>query len=537
MKILYIIIALAAVPLVFLTMYLRTNQGIKQRLGSFFIIRKIRPDFLKVRSIRDILLLLLRLAFAVLILLLVVNPSDVEAPGRKAVFHEAGKNEAVMGGGAYSLRLVAPAQTTDRFDEDLFFIKAFINNYKMKSGNASVIYNPSEKTIDSLKGNAIIFPHRKQAGNAFLKWIELFDFASLQNKETKIKDAGVAVRACYPIMVAGNADVKKLAMLDDGTVLAVSFVYKNARVLLFGAGLSGYWGDIGVSGWFADIIDGFLNNITVPENNDKEIKKDNDPHFGQVKSLLSFGMMLKLASVVFILELLLFIFRTIRLRKIMPIVFILLFSVSLYAEDFKFIELTPDGKPANTAMFLILRHELEEKTSVRISPDYYAAHSANALIQGKLPELPYLWITGCAVEGAFTDKLVMALSDFVDRGGIIFIDIGGTDAPCRQFYEGLALKAAGSPGLVRLPDDHPLYKSFFLLNSQRFSGADVSITTRRTAIILSENNLTQKILQRNDEALKTGVNIVLYMLSGNYKSDQIHTRQILNRLKKRELFR
>jgi hypothetical protein len=75
------------------------------------------------------------------------------------------------------------------------------------------------------------------------------------------------------------------------------------------------------------------------------------------------------------------------------------------------------------------------------------------------------------------------------------------------------------------------------MNSQNFRGADVSLTTKRSAIILSENNLRQRILSRNDDALKASVNIVLYMLSGNYKSDQIHTRQILNRLKKRELFR
>ncbi len=99
------------------------------------------------------------------------------------------------------------------------------------------------------------------------------------------------------------------------------------------------------------------------------------------------------------------------------------------------------------------------------------------------------------------------------------------------------MKVAGSPGLVRLTGDHPLYKSFYLMNSQNFRGADVSLTTKRTAIILSENNLRQRILNRNEDALKAGVNIVLYMLSGNYKSDQIHTRQILNRLKKRELFR
>jgi hypothetical protein len=226
------------------------------------------------------------------------------------------------------------------------------------------------------------------------------------------------------------------------------------------------------------------------------------------------------------------------------LIFILLITAMthvsrLYSEDFKFIELTMDGQQGNPAMFQVLKRELEEKTSVRITPNYYAAHSINLLAQGKLPELPYLWIIGCANTDGFSGKITQALSDFVERGGIIFADLSGagSNSSCRQFYEGLALKIAGSPGLVHLSADHPVYKSFFLMNSQNFSGADVSLTTKRSAIILSENNLKQRILNRNDDALKAGVNIVLYMLSGNYKSDQIHTRQILNRLKKRELFR
>jgi len=42
---------------------------------------------------------------------------------------------------------------------------------------------------------------------------------------------------------------------------------------------------------------------------------------------------------------------------------------------------------------------------------------------------------------------------------------------------------------------------------------------------------------KDEKALRTGINIVLYLLSGNYKSDQLHVRHILKRLKKRELFK
>jgi hypothetical protein len=538
MKIFYIIPALLAVPLVFFTMYLRTSYGIKQKLGSFFLIRKFKSDFLKVRSLKDIILLLSRLAFAILIIILIINPSDIEKPGRNTIFHEPAKDNAGKAG--YNIRLIAQSQATDRFDEDRFFLESFIKNYKTGAADVSLVYNPSEKIFDSLNGNVIIFPHRKQAGSAFLKWIELFDFSPIRVKEEKIKDTDIAVRAYYPITIASDK-VKKRVELNDGTVIAASFDYNGGRILLFGTGVSGYWGDMGVSGYFTDIIDGFINNITYAEKDGinilKNLEKNTVPDFGEVKSLLSFDTILKIASLVFLFELILFVFRSLCLKKILPLIFILLFSADLYAEDFKFIELTFDEMQSNAAMFRIIKQELEEKTSVKISPNYYAAHSVYSLLQGKLPEHPYLWIIGCAGMSGFPEKLSGALSDFIERGGILFVDMAGEGTQCRKYFDGLALKIAGNNGLSKLPADHPLYKSFFLMNSQNFSGADVSVTTKRTAVIISENNFKQRIINRNSDALKSGVNIVLYMLSGNYKSDQIHTRQILNRLKKRELFK
>ncbi len=539
MNIFYYILALAAVPFVFLTMYLRISSGTEQRLGSFFVIRKLKSDFLKVRSFKDVPLLSARLVFAIIIILIIFDPSEVGMPGRNTFFHEPA-DKANTAGAEYRLKLIAQAQATDRFDEDRFFLEAFVKNYKTGSAGVSIVYNPSEKTINSLRGDVIIFPHRKQAGNAFLKWIELFDFSPIRVKEEKIKDTDITLKSYYPIIIASDK-VHKRAELWDGTAIAVSFTHNNARILLFGAGVSGFWGDLGVSGYFTEIIDGFINNIPAAEKSGKKISKnagkDNVPGIGEVKSLLSLNMMLGIACFIFIFELILFLYRKIRFKKILSLIFILMIGGNLYAEDFKFIELTFSDKTDNAAMFRIIKRELEEKTSVRIARDYYAAHSAHSLIRGRLPDQPYLWIIGCADTGGSPEKLSAALSDFIERGGIIFVDAAGAGSPCRRFFDGLSLKIAGSPGLSRLPADHPVYKSFFLMNQQNFSGADVSVTTRRTAVIMSDNNLNRKILNGSGDALKAGVNIVLYMLSGNYKSDQIHTRQILNRLKKRELFK
>ncbi len=237
-----------------------------------------------------------------------------------------------------------------------FFWKHLLKITKTKSRNVTIIYNPSEKIIDSVKGDVIIFPHKKQAGNAFLKWIELFDFSPIKImgingvKESKIKDTDISVRACYPILIINSDKVKKLAELEDGTVIAASFAYNNGRVLLFGTGVSSLWGDMGVSGYFADIIDSFISNIPIPpkpeKNIQEKIQKDNDKKYGEVKSMLSFDTILKIASIVFLLELIVFIIKFLRARKAMLLIFVLLITASapLYAEDFKFIELTIDGQ-------------------------------------------------------------------------------------------------------------------------------------------------------------------------------------------------
>ncbi|MFH0976792.1 MAG: DUF4159 domain-containing protein [Spirochaetota bacterium] len=571
MSILFIILASIALPLVSFTIFLRTSHGQKLKLGSFFIIRNLSSDYPKVRSVKDILLLFLRLAFTAIIALLIFDPSDAGVPGRNTLYHSAGKASLNRQEYRYSLKLKAPGQAKDKFDEDLYFLEAFIKSYKIPR-EAVVIYNPDEKTADSIKNDTIIFPSQKQGGNAFLKWIDLFEFSDLRIKEARIKDTDVKIRAFYPIRILNSEKIKNYIQLEDGSVIAVSFMHNNHKVLLFGTGISGFWGDIGVSGYFIDIIDDFMSSLSLSEKPEEEPDRSDEGSPGEVRSLMSFGILLKIACFIFLAELILYLLQSIfnlnfsmadKLKQIheteekyspskllfngilklikrkkIVLLILLLFPSGLRAEDFKFIELTFDGHPANNKQFFsVIKRELEEKTSIRISPDYYATISSSSLSNGQLPELPYLWILGCP--DRLSQKLARALTDFIERGGIIFADLSGAGetSQCRAMLKEISLKISGSAGFLPLPKDHPVYKSFYLINSENLKGADISITTKRTAMIISENKIMQRMAVREDKALKAGVNIVLYMLSGNYKSDQIHTRQILNRLKKRELFK
>ncbi len=536
MNIVFIALALAAVPLVFLTMYSRTSEGIKIKLGSFFIIRKFKSDFLKIRSLRDISTLLIRLFCASLIIILVFDPSDVETPPRDTLLHDPGSMSKEND--KYSLKLIAPVQATDKFDEDRFFLESFVRNSRAGSGNISIIYNPSEKMIEKSNNDIIIFPARKQAGNAFLRWIELIDFSPLRTADLKIRDTDIYIKNYYPLLIKNSSIIKKYVELEDGSVITVSFEDSGRRILFFGAGISSFWGDMGVSGYFMDIIDDFISNVSLSDHAEKNLHRTDKPVSGQVKSRLSFSAILKTASLIFIIELAFFIFKSVRIRKTL-LLFLLLFpSTGLYAEDFKFIELNLSERPVNNSqVFFIIKRELEEKTSIRISPDFYIFHPYNSFIKGNLPEFPYLWITECGNPGRLSPEFAEALSGFIEKGGIVFIDLSSASPSCIKFFNDLGLKISGSPGLNVLAQDHPVYKSFYLIKPERLTGADVSVSTKRTALIISENNLIKRIYSRDGNAVKTGLNIVLYMLSGNYKSDQIHTRQILNRIKRREFFR
>lgn len=542
MKLALIILALASIPLVFFTMYSRTFKGLKIKLGSFFILREFKSEYLKIRSLNDIFLLFLRLCFAVIIVLLIFDPSDVGAPGRSTIFHESDATGQAENN-RYNLKLIAPQNPADKYDEDLYFLNAFIKNYKAKSDNISVIYNPTEKMLDNVKKDIIVFPSRRQARNAFLKWIDILEVTSLRVEKSIIKDADINLNAHYPILPVSDK-VIKYAETEDGSAVAVSFEINKRRILLFGAGLSSYWGDLGVSGYFIDIIEDFINNASISENT-KSVATVQVAKHGEVRSLLSFGLLLHAAAIIFLIELAVYIFRAhLKSLKIIrtgkgTILFLLLFSSSLVAEDFKFIELTGDGQSGNNKqLFFIIKRGLEEKTSVKISPDFYATHSSVSLANGILPDFPYIWIFDNG-NIKLTGRLSEALARFVEKGGIIFVDLSKTGGKSAYytFFKDLGSDISANAGLTRLPADHPLYKSFYLLNTENFSGVDISISTKRTALIISENNLRARIIRRDENAIKTGVNIVLYMLSGNYKSDQIHTRQILNRLKKRELFR
>jgi len=172
------------------------------------------------------------------------------------------------------------------------------------------------------------------------------------------------------------------------------------------------------------------------------------------------------------------------------------------------------------------------------------------------------------------DAITMARIDaFMKRGGSVLFDtrdqISGGFGSSRLTPETQRLReilaSLDIPPLEPVPDNHVLTRSFYLLNvfpgryldgrlwvetSQREDEEDATRPTRAgdgvSSILITANDMaaawavepngapslpivppnpTQRIY-----AYRTGVNIVMYTLTGNYKSDQVHIPALLERL-------
>ncbi|MEM9331167.1 MAG: DUF4159 domain-containing protein [Pseudomonadota bacterium] len=171
------------------------------------------------------------------------------------------------------------------------------------------------------------------------------------------------------------------------------------------------------------------------------------------------------------------------------------------------------------------------------------------------------------------DDATMARVDaFMKQGGSILFDtrdqisgvLGGTSgSPAAQTLQ-LMLSSLDIPPLEPVPSDHVLTKAFYLLDDfpGRYNGGDlwVEVTQGRetddgrparagdgvSSILITSNDFAgawavdstlRPLLptvppdpaQRN-YAFRSGVNLMMYALTGNYKADQVHLPALLERL-------
>jgi hypothetical protein len=162
-----------------------------------------------------------------------------------------------------------------------------------------------------------------------------------------------------------------------------------------------------------------------------------------------------------------------------------------------------------------------------------------------------------------TQEAVARLNRYLATGGTIFFDTreqseggapgvlaGGINERLKQLVAGLNV-----PPLQPVPPDHVLTKAFYLMQDfpGRWSGGQLWVEPTEdhvndgvSTIIIGSNdyagawavdNQDRPLLavvpggeQQREMAFRFGVNLVMYTLTGNYKSDQVHVPAILERL-------
>ena len=176
------------------------------------------------------------------------------------------------------------------------------------------------------------------------------------------------------------------------------------------------------------------------------------------------------------------------------------------------------------------------------------------IVQIKDEELfwsPFLVITGDSDFGKFSDDEIKIIKRYVQCGGMIFIDdsSGKKGSGFDKSIRDMVNKLSPENPLERIPTTDAMFKSFYLLQNvsgriiinRYFEGCKIG---DRYSIIYSQNdllgawekdNLGNYIYPCDDkqrwEAKKMTINIIMYALTGTYKSDTIHLPFIKSKLK------
>ncbi|MGQ0527097.1 MAG: DUF4159 domain-containing protein [Alphaproteobacteria bacterium] len=164
---------------------------------------------------------------------------------------------------------------------------------------------------------------------------------------------------------------------------------------------------------------------------------------------------------------------------------------------------------------------------------------------------PFLYWPISSNAGTLSQESIKNIQSYLDNGGTILFDTrdgsedtGGFGMSSHSQKLQRILSSFSLPALEPAPPDHVLMRSFYLLRETpgRFpDGAlwieGVSAPGRDgvSSVIIGTYDWAgewaePRATQQQELAYRFGVNVVMYALTGNYKSDQVHVSHILERL-------
>ncbi len=185
---------------------------------------------------------------------------------------------------------------------------------------------------------------------------------------------------------------------------------------------------------------------------------------------------------------------------------------------------------------------------------------------------PFLYWPVTEAQAPPSDQAVARLNDFLRFGGMIMFDTqdadlgAGAATPNGRALQRIAMRL-DIPPLEPLPSDHVLTRTFYLLQDfpGRWTGGPVwveaapeaeevegmpfrNLNDGVTPVVIGGNNWAAAWAVRDNGqpmfpvgrglagerqreiALRFGINLIMYVMTGNYKSDQVHVPALLDRL-------
>lgn len=142
-----------------------------------------------------------------------------------------------------------------------------------------------------------------------------------------------------------------------------------------------------------------------------------------------------------------------------------------------------------------------------------------------------------------SDEARQRVQDYMDNGGVILFDVqGGNFTVLRRVIGDMSVNP-----LVPIEEEHTLSKSFYLLanlpGQDNFGTvwverADEEDPEQVSSVIIGSKNwasawASEEASRDNEMAMRSGINLVMYALTGNYKSDQVHVPSILDRMNRK----
>lgn len=218
------------------------------------------------------------------------------------------------------------------------------------------------------------------------------------------------------------------------------------------------------------------------------------------------------------------------------------------AFDMPLLEYDSPGWNSRPTAIRRLLIDVDMRTNIRVVAD----PSTVRAVPEQLFRTPMLAMTGDRAFPPFPPEAREALRLFLGAGGLWFIDSaedrldGGFRTSVVRELEAILPNAP----LRRLPDDHVLFQTYYLIDGapgrvRVVDHLDGVTLDRRTAVLYSHNDLLGAWARdrfgnhefpvhpggnrQREMAVRLGVNLAMFALTLDYKDDQVHVPHILRR--------